>query len=143
MAQPLLSATALAQIRKIGEGQMQTLVKILRTTAVVQDADDVGYDPNYDFGDDDVEREIYEGRSEDTYGLALAWFSSTLQSTNEDGDDQIRTIDLHEIRLPVGTDVRVQDIIERVDNGEQWVVIDTNAGDTWAEKLKVHARRAE
>lgn len=142
MPAPLLSATALASIRKIGEAQLTTLVKIIRPVPVVQDPTQMSYDPNYDFGDDDDTFEIYEG-AETTYNLASAWFHSTIQSTNVGDDQAIRTIDLHEIRFAVGTDVRVQDIIERVDTGEQWVVIDTNALDTWAEKLRVHARRAE
>lgn len=143
MPTPLLSATALAAIRSIGEGQMTTEVRILRAAPVVQDPDAPAYDPNYDFGDDDDDVEIYEGGTYGTYGTALAWFYSTVQTANEDADGQLQTVDLHEIRLPIGTDVRVQDIVQRVDNGEQYVVIDTNAGDTWAEKLRVHARRAE
>jgi hypothetical protein len=140
----LLSASALARIRKIGEHQMTTEVRILRQAPVLQSPSVGGYDPNYDFGDDDDDFSIYEGSTyEGPSTTAFAWFFSTIQTSNEDVNGEIGTVDLHEIRLPVGTDVRVGDTIERVDNGEQYNVIDTNAGDTWAEKLRVNARRLE
>lgn len=139
MTKPLLSATALAAIRRVGEGQFQTEIQIFRGVPLTVSSP--GYDPLYDYGDDDDEEiEPYEG---DTYGTALAWFHSTLQNAMSDEDGQIAPIDLHEIRAAFGTDIRPHDIIRRVDNGDEFVVIDTNGDDTWAEKLKATVRRRE
>lgn len=141
MPSPLLSPTALAAIRKIGEGQMTTEVQIIRSTLITVDSPE--YDPEYDYGDDEfepAEADLYEGQ---IVGDALAWFVSDLQRNIQSDQGQMTTIDIHTVRLPVGTDVRPQDIIRRVDNGEEFIVIDTNTGDTWAEKMKVSVRRRE
>ena len=141
MVRPLLSANALASIRRIGEGQMVTEVEIYRTTVI--EVGGTGYDVNYDYGDDELlDAEVSE--YDEPVGTALAWIqtpSLVREATSE--DDQITTVDIHEIKFPIGTDIRVHDVVKRVDNGEEFVIVDTNAGDTWASKLRTTARHRE
>lgn len=141
MVEPLLSVEALAEIRSIGLGQMVTEVEIFRQS-VISPASFT--DPvDYEFGDDEVEPEEVGDYSTAT-GETRAWFyTPTLQTQNTQGDDQLSTIDLHEVRMPFGTDVRVGDVLRRKDNGDQFIVVDTNGADTWAEKLRATVRRRE
>lgn len=141
MVEPLLSAEALAEIRSIGEGQMVTEVEIFRTTVISPES---FTDPDdYAYGDDEVENEEVDEYDEPA-GSTRAWFyTPSLQTQNVSVDDQLSTIDIHEVRMPWGTVVLVGDILRRKDNGDQFVVVDTNGADTWAEKLRATVRRRE
>lgn len=133
----LISIEELGAIRELGESGMTTAFEIRRATQITPDSLD--YDPYTDLGDSDLDPSS-EGA---TTGSAYGWFFSHIQNDVTEADGQIRTIDIHTLRYPVGTDIRPHDTIVRPDTGETYDVIDTNADDTWAEEGKASLRRSE
>lgn len=133
----LISIEELSAIRSFGEMGMTTPFEIRRATQITPDSLD--YDPYNDLGDDDLAPDS-EGA---TTGSAYGWFFSHIQQDVTESDAQIRTIDIHTVRYPVGTDIRPHDTIRRTDSGETYDVVDTNADDTWAEEGKATLRRSE
>ena len=133
----LLSISELGAIRELGETGMTTQFLIRRATVISPDSLD--YDPYEDLGDDTLDP---DGEGAVT-GSAYGWFFSRIQQDVTEDSGEIRTIDIHTLRYPVGTDLMPHDVIERIDSGEKYDVIDTNADDTWAEEGKASLRRSE
>jgi hypothetical protein len=105
------------------------------------------YVPEYDFGDDEYVDPAIE--SDTTYPIAggdgklKAWFFSHLQQSVTDDSGQVATIDIHEIRLPIGTDLRPQDTVRSASSREDYVCVDTNAEDSYPDMLRAVLRRRE
>lgn len=136
---PLLDDSELAAIRELGESGMTTPFIIKRSSVITTSSPE--YDPNYDYGDDELSDldPVYQTDVLEVNG----WLVSRLQNDLSSGQGMLSAVDLHVLRLPWGTDIRPNDVAERVSNGEQYVVIDTNSDDTWAEWLKANVRRRE
>ena len=106
-----------------------------------------GYNSAYDYGDD----ELAGGDAEDpgTYPIAggdgklLAWFFSHLQSDVSDDSGQMGTIDIHEVRLPIGTNILSQDLLRNRESGDIYVVVDANNDDSFPDMLRANLRRRE
>jgi V8-like Glu-specific endopeptidase len=137
----LLDDAELTAIRELGESGMTTLFVIKRASVIT--TDHVAYDAAYDYGDDELTDFDPVYQTEDEVTQVSGWLVSRLVSDPTTGQGQLATVDLHTLRLPVGTDIRPNDIAARVDNGAEYVVIDTNSDDTWPEWLKANVRRRE
>lgn len=135
----LISPEELAAIQSLGVLGLDTEVDIYRSGIVTIDSPQ--YDPQYDYGDDEPYPVGVAAAGRVT--TALAWFYSKLQTSISADEGQTGTIDLHEIRFAVGTDVRSRDIVRRTDNAEEYVVVDTNGDDTYQDMLRATARRRE
>jgi hypothetical protein len=136
----LLDDDEIAAIRELGESGMTTPFIISRASIITTSHPD--YDPNYDLGDDWLSDPDPVYQSADMMEVN-GWLVSKLVSDLSVGQAQLSDVDLHILRLPVGTDVRPNDIARRVDTNEEYIVIDTNSDDTWPEWLKTHVRRRE
>lgn len=136
----LLDPSELAEIRALGEAGMTETFVIRRASVIT--TSHPSYDPDYDYGDDELTDPDPVYQTEDVTTVD-GWLVSSLQSNLSTGQAQLAAVDLHVLRLPWGTDVRPSDEAERVANGERYVVIDTNGDDTWAEWLKANVRRRE
>lgn len=137
----LLDDAELAAIRELGVSGMTTLFTIRRATVITTSSP--SYDAAYDYGDDEMTAPdpVYQ-YGDDTIEV-YGWLKSHLVSDPSSGQAQLSTVDLHVLRVPVGTDIRPSDLAERVDSGAQYVVIDTNSDDTWPEWTKANVRRRE
>lgn len=136
----LLTDEEIAAIRELGESGMTTPFIIKRATVVA--TSDPEYDPDYDYGDDLLTDPDPVYQTEDV-ATVNGWLVSRLASDLSTAQGQLSAVDLHILRLPVGTDIRPNDLAERVGSGEQYVVIDTNSDDTWPEWTKANVRRRE
>lgn len=136
----LLSDEEIAAIRELGESGMNTPFIIRRSTVV--GTSHPSYDLNYDYGDDMLTEPDPVYQTEDVT-LVNGWLVSRLVSDSSTGQGQLATVDQHVLRLPVGTDIRPNDVVERQGTGEQYIVTDTNSDDTWPEWLKANVRRRE
>jgi hypothetical protein len=144
---PLLEQSELAAIREIGEDGMQTAFQIWRSTIQPEDPAAGGYNASTDYGDDQVNDPVDVLEPDDGIGSPVAtvygWFFSQLQTNVVAGSGQLTVVDIHILRLPVGVDIRPEDHVRRVDNGNDYTVIDTNNDDTWPEWQKCTLRRRE
>jgi hypothetical protein len=136
----LLDDDEIAAIRELGESGMTTPFIISRASVITTSHPD--YDPNYDYGDDMLTEPDPVYQSADVMQVE-GWLVSRLVTDLSVGQAMLSDVDLHVLRLPVGTDVRPSDIARRVDTGEEYLVVDTNSDDTWPEWLKAHVRRRE
>ena len=136
----LLSDSEIGAIRALGESGMTTPFIISRATVI--STSHPSYDPAYDYGDDllSAEDPVYQTEA---VTQVNGWLVSRLESDLSTGQAQLSDVDLHILRLPVGTDVRPNDIATRADTSEAYLVIDTNTDDTWPEWTKSHVRRRE
>lgn len=144
---PLLAPSELAAIHDIAKAGMQTEIQIWRASVVPENPTDMGYDPTTDLGDDEISDSVQisqpEGGTGDLVATTWGWFFSQLQTNVADASGQLATLDIHVVRIAVGIDVRPEDSIIRVDNGNAYTVVDTNNDDTWPEEQKVTLRRRE
>lgn len=143
----LLEPEELASIRELGLEGMQTAVEIWRSAVQPEDPVGVGYDPTSDLGDDEVNDPVDVLEPDEGTGSPIAtvygWFVTQLATSVTEGAGQLTTVDVHILRIPVGVDVRPEDFVRRVDNGNQYTVVDTNTDDSWPEWLKCTLRRRE
>ena len=136
----LLTDDEIAAIRELGVSGMTTPFIISRAAVVTPSHP--SYDAAYDYGDDLLTAADPVYQSEDV-ATVDGWLVSRLASDLSTGQGQLADVDLHVLRLPVGTDVRPNDVATRQDTMEAYVVIDTNSDDTWPEWTKAHVRRRE
>lgn len=117
MTLPLLTEAQLAGIRAYGERGMTVDVTFTRRSAYATDADNP-------FGDDDIS---YESTSFTVKG----WIINVMH--REMDEDSNRVVALHDVtlRVPFGTPVETRDLATVL--GIQYVVVETNNEDTWAE----------
>lgn len=140
----ILTASELGAIRSLGELGMVTEVTITRSSNVPVDPLAVGYDPSTDYGDDQMSVFTPVSGALQPIGVTSAWFLTTpLASSADTGQGMLTTISHHIIRMPIGTDVKPQDVLVASDTGSEYLVIDTNADDTWPEWLDATVTRRE
>ena len=145
----MFDADELRAFQEFAEPFFNTPIQIFRPPLAGEawPTPDVGYIPMYDFGDDEYVDPAIE--SDTTYPIAggdgklKAWFFSHLQQNETDDSGQIATIDIHEIRLPIGTDLRPQDTVRSTSSREDYVCVDTNAEDSYPDMLRAILRRRE
>jgi hypothetical protein len=139
----LLTASELESIRELGESGMTTEFVITRSELVVVDTSSPSYDPSTDYGDDQMGAYTPVDGVDQPIGVTTGWLLSKLVRDFSTGEAQLTTITMQVIRMPVGTDVLPQDVLVQTDTGAEYVVIDTNVDDTWAEWLEANVRRRE
>lgn len=141
-----LDPSELAAIQALAFPYFVSPVNIYRPSLVPEDPDAPGYDPATDYGDD--EWDAPQGSPETLIGTALGWLFAEPEMNTLDGGGQIAAINAHELRVPVGTDVRPHDIVEvgeafaaSAAGGDRWTVIDSNNETTWPDMMRVGLRR--
>lgn len=137
-----LDASELAALRELADPYFTTPIEIYRPGTGPVDVAAPGYDPTQDYGDDEITFPDAEPGATPV-AATTGWFFSTIQTAVDNSSGQVATIDLHQLRLKLGTNIRSQDIVKRLDSGETYVVVDTNAEDTWPDMLRAALRRRE
>ena len=143
MTLPLFTPNEIAAIQGLAKPGFQTLFRILRPAIVNVDSQSPAYKPEEDFGDDELENLDVDANVTpvcEVRGWLFAW---PLVQNVSDGAGQIGTIDTHELRLPVGTDILAMDIAIRDDNGQAFIVVSTSDDDSWPDMLRCILRRRE
>lgn len=138
----MIDASELAGLQELAEPFFVTPVEIYRPGSGPVDTAAPEYDPAYDYGDDEI---TFPDAEEGAEAIASVdgWFYSTIQSNVADSSGQNAVIDIHQVRFKIGTDIRSQDIVKRVDTGDTFVVIDTNVEDSWPDMVRASTRRRE
>lgn len=139
----LVDAIDLEDIRDLGEEGMTTEFTITRSSQVPVDPLDPGYDPSTDYGDDVLGAYTPVTGALQPVGVTTGWLVSKLVTNVSTGQGQLATVDMHILRMPVGVDVKPQDILVSTDTGAEYLVIDTNADDTWPEWFQANVKRRE
>jgi hypothetical protein len=147
---PLLSVEELEAIRQVGESGMVTPVEIYRQ-GVIKPFDPVystyaaGYDPNYDYGDDELSSTLGSWESPDGPITAMnVWIlTNPLTKDFSDDDGMLGIANQLTIRFPVGSNIAANDIVKVVAGGREYTVVDVNDDDTWTEWGKASLRRRE
>ena len=143
-------ASELRAFQEFSEPFFNTPIQIFRPLLAGEawtSPEPAGYVPMYDFGDDEYVDPAIE--SDTTYPIAggdgklLAWFFSHLQQNVSDDSGQVATIDIHEIRLPVGTNLLPLDTVRDTASGENYLCVDTNAEDSYPDMMRAILRRRE
>jgi len=129
-------------IREVGETFMEGEIAVYRYSDDVQTWEE-DLAAQYDYGDDEVDFVEPEATPAAFVSRFDAWVVSKLDFTVRQGDGQAVMVNDHVIRVPVGSDVRVRDIVILLGTGERRVVFDTNAEDTHAEWMKLFTRGTE
>jgi hypothetical protein len=149
---PFFSPSEIAAIQSVATPLFDTVFTILRPTIKVQNPDAHDYDPTQDYGDDDLVNDDIVYKDTVPVGTCLAWlYAWPLAKDISTGAGQIGTIDTHELRVPVGTDIQAMDLAVRMDTmvdgdlstAQQFVVVATSGDDTWPDMLRAILRRRE
>lgn len=120
----LLSSSQLAAVQEVALRGMQTQVTIKRRVTV-----------DSDYGDG--ESVTYQTVVATTKG----WFYSRPTPVQDDDSGSLTTVNTYRLYLPVGTDVRVGDLV--IVGQTAYVVSDTTAESTWLALLNVSLRKRE
>ena len=127
MSSPLLSATQLRNLQKIGENGMIADVEIYSKQAQAKD-------PSSPYGDDAVSYSA-------TPIKVKGWLVTKPTQTQDVGAGEVQTISTHQVRVPVGTAVLAGDHVKV--GGQEYVAVDATSEQTWPEWTVVFLRGYE
>ena len=131
----MIDQSDLEDIRELGEEAMVTEFTITRAVPIVPDPSQPGYNASTDYGDDELGTFTPVDGPIQPVGVTAGWFVSRLAPALNTEGQSLSSIQHLEIRMPWGTDVKPQDVLVSSDTGDEYIVVDTNADNAWAEWL--------